>query len=103
MAGAAGTGEDAPGIEDSGAAMAENPARGGDFARWPAFVLRSVGRVAVHRVAHRAVVRFLAYQAKAWFVLQSVDDEAHHDALHPARGVKGHEPDVMLRESFAAT
>src|SRR4030088_3610741 len=58
--------------------------------------------VAVHRVADRAARRLLTYEPETRLAYRAVDDEAHDDALHTARGVEGNQADVVLREGLPA-
>src|SRR5580704_10137851 len=67
-----------------------------------ALAFRPVGGVAVHGVANAAAARFLPHQSEAGFAVRAVDDQAHRDALDPARGIERHQPDVVLREGAAA-
>src|ERR1700687_994759 len=61
-----------------------------------------VGCVAVHRVADGAAPGLLTYERETRLAYRAVDDEAHDDALHAARGVEGNQADVVLREALAA-
>src|SRR5580658_3213971 len=67
-----------------------------------ALALGPFGRVIAQAVALRAAAVFLAQQREAGLFVGPVDDEAHGNALHSARGVEGHQADVVLREALPA-
>src|SRR6266576_5590473 len=93
--GGSGTAAALPGIEYRGEPMSglSNPT---------ALAFGPVGGVAVHRVADRAAPRLLTYEPETRLADRAVDDEAHGDALHAARGVEGNQADVVLREALPA-
>src|SRR5436305_5439598 len=67
-----------------------------------ALTLRAVGDVPVQRVADVAALALLPDEAEARLPRGAVDDEAHDDRLHAARGVERHQADVVLRKGPAA-
>src|SRR6266404_2061011 len=94
-AGGSGTAAALPGIEYRGEPMS-------GLSSPTALAFRPVAGVAVHRVADRAAPRLLTYEPETRLADRAVDDEAHGDALHAARGVEGNQADVVLRVGLAA-
>src|SRR6266436_419226 len=94
-AGGSGTATALPGIEYRGEPMS-------GLSGPTALAFGPVAGVAVHRVADRAAPRLLTYEPETRLADRAVDDEAHGDALHAARGVEGNQADVVLREGLAA-